>query len=164
MMLLWLGSLLRSLLRSRIPMRSFLGRLLRAVLLWNWLRLVLLLRWLLWLGWLRLGLLLRPPCSMALQRNLCRTGCTSHKITMHVLVDGNIRGRLRDRKLALEGCTGRILGIPIGRRRLPFNHLLTLNGLVCVKNTTREERTCWWLMESKFFVMYELKSLRKSVH
>lgn len=88
--------------------------LLRLALLWRVIWLGLLARlWWLWLRWrlwlrllllllLLLGLLLGASQSMTLQGNLGRTSGTSNKVTMHILVDGDIWWLWSNRKLALQ--------------------------------------------------------------
>lgn len=63
-----------------------------------------------------LGLLLGAPQPMALQCDLGGTSGTSDEVAMHILVDGDIRRLLRNRKLTLERRTGRSL-LRISTRR-----------------------------------------------
>lgn len=75
----------RAAMMPALGLRGLFGRLMRAIMLRQLHRLRRRGRLLAWLG------LLGPSHSMSLQRNLCCTSCTGHKITVHVFVDRNIR-------------------------------------------------------------------------
>lgn len=110
-------------------------------LLWLWLLLLLL---------LLLGLLLGAPQSMTLQSDLGSTSGTSDKITVHVLVDRDVRRLWSNRKLTLERSTLRSLLCISARlgRLSPLGCFLSLQPFISKDYLNQHTwsgmiQTCW---------------------